>query len=90
MGATRLHRKNAVHDIVDIAEGACLAAVTLDRKGHRAGLVLLDQFFCTHDELRQDVLPAHVRPVNIVRPESLDLAVMLAAVIEGDQFADNL
>ena len=43
-----------------------------------------------HRKLRDDVLLAHVRPIDVVRPEDRHPVEVLAAVVEREQLADDL
>ena len=72
-----LHQAHEAFDqIVDVAEGARLAAVAIDRD--RLALQGLD------DEVRDHapVVRMHARPVGVEDPRDLDLELVLAAIVE--------
>ena len=67
------HADEAVGEVVDVDEGARLPPVALDRETDGAGpRVGVDGRRGAHRELRDDVLEAHVRAVDIVRAEHDD------------------
>ena len=85
--ALGLHCHDAVDHIIDIGKCARLGAIGLDLEPCLARLFRRQR---TQDELRRHMLPAHIWTIDIVRPEHLNLAEMFLAIVEGDQFRDNL
>ena len=83
------HHHDAAHQIVDMTEAPGLAAVALDLERNLAARVLRRRFLQAQRELRHDMLEAHVRTVDIVRPEDQHAVEELAAVVDRHQFADD-
>jgi len=79
-----------VDEIVDVVEGAGLGPGSLDRKADRASGLFGGEPGEPQRELRQDVFPAHVGAVDVVRPEDQNPVEILAAVVDRQQFADDL
>src|SRR5262249_1493750 len=88
--ALRAHEHHALHQIVDVAEAARLGAAALDPERNCARRLGFHRPFQPHGELRDDVIEAHVGPVDIVRPEDQHPLEMLAAVVDDHHLADDL
>ena len=85
------HDHHAGHQIVDVAEAARLLAAALDReRQHAVSDAARDGVLQAQRELRNDVLEAHVRAVDVVRPEDQHALELLAAVVDRHQLADDL
>ena len=85
------HHHDAADQIVDVAEAAGLAAVALESRtaACRLGCCAATRLQAQR-ELRDDVLPAHVGAVDVVRPEDQHAVEELAAVVDRHQLADDL
>src|SRR5215475_9570250 len=84
------HDHHALYQIVHVAEAARLGAAALDRERNRAACVFFHRSLQTHGELRDDVIEAHVGPVDIMRAEDQHPFEMLAAVVDDHHLADDL
>src|SRR5215475_454258 len=84
------HDHHALHQIVHVAEAARLGAAALDQERNRAAWVFFHCSLQTHGELRDDVIEAHVGPVDVVRAEDQHPFEMLAAVVDDHHLADDL
>src|SRR5581483_7586966 len=88
--AALAHHHDAGNEIVDMTEAAGFLPAALDLERHCAHRVLRDCRFHAQRELRHHVLPAHVWPVNIMRPENKYALEMFAAVVDRHHLADDL
>ena len=80
----------SVGKVVDVHEGPGLRAVALNRKRYRAARMFGCECGRPQNELRNDVLAAHVRSVHVVRANDEDALKVPPAVVQGHEFADDL
>ena len=86
----RNHEHECGCEIVDVDERTRFLAGSLDGKRNNPLRNLGGKPFETQGKLRQDVLPAHVRPINIMGAKDENAIEVLAAVVDGHQLANDL
>ena len=71
-------------------DGRKIEIVALDGKANLSFWARLGELAQAHRELRDDVLEAHVGPIDVVRPKDQRALEMLAAVVDHHHLADDL
>src|ERR1700678_519021 len=89
MLAARPHNHHTLHQVADMAEAAGLAPAALYPEPHNSVALLPGFFFQAKRKLGDDVLEAHVGPINIVRAEDQYSIKVFATIIDCHEFADD-
>src|SRR6266849_2850318 len=83
-------KHQAISEVFNEDKGAALMACSLDRELYWIRRLADAQPGHSQNELRNYVLPAHIRTVDVMRSKDDDAIEMLTSVIDRHELADNL